>query len=61
MVQSAFCVLIILVNVFVYRPMIKRLDADLKATRSLLVLLPSDVVRAVGILRGALADFTSRG
>ncbi len=52
--------LIILANVFVYRPMIKRLDADLKATRSLLVLLPSDVVRAVGILRGALADYTSR-
>ncbi len=40
--------------------MIAGLDADIKATRSLLVLFPNNVVGGVKVLKDALLDFNKR-
>jgi hypothetical protein len=40
--------------------MIRALDGDIKATRSLLVLFPSDVVSGVKVLKDALVEFTKQ-
>jgi hypothetical protein len=42
--QVFFCFLDVAFFVFVYRPMLRRLDAEIKGTRELLTLLPNDVI-----------------
>jgi hypothetical protein len=39
--------------ILLYRPLIKRLDADIKRTRALLLLFPSEVCRAVPAITAA--------
>ncbi len=42
--QVLFCFLIVAFYAFVYRPMLRRVNHEIKATRVLLTLLPNDVV-----------------
>jgi hypothetical protein len=58
--QVVFCILSLSSNFLVFRPMIRALDGDIKATRSLLVLFPSDVVSGVKVLKDALVEFTKQ-
>jgi hypothetical protein len=58
-VQVLFCVLSVVGNLLIVRRMILALDADIKLTRRLLMLLPDDVVHSVKALKDALLDFNS--
>jgi hypothetical protein len=60
LLQVVFCLLAVLCNILVFRRMIAGLDADIKATRSLLVLFPNNVVGGVKVLKDALLDFNKR-
>jgi hypothetical protein len=45
--QIVFSLTTFLCYVVVYRPMLRRLDEDIKSTRALLAMLPNDVVNAI--------------
>ncbi len=58
--QVVFCILAVFCNLVAFRRMIRALDADIKATRGLLMLFPGDIVAGVKVLKDALADFNKR-
>jgi hypothetical protein len=47
-------------NVVVFHPMLRRLDSEVKGTRSLLLLMPHDVVAAVPTLHAAALLFSGK-
>ncbi len=55
-VQAAFCTLAVGSFLFVYQPMLRRLDAEIKSTRALLTLLPDDVVNAVKEIKDGIQE-----
>jgi hypothetical protein len=55
--QAVLCLLSMLCFRALTIPVIQRLDAEVKAARGLLMLLPTDVVQGVVALRTGLRDF----
>ncbi len=53
--QVVFCLLALLFQIAVFRPMISALDERVKAIRSLLALIPNDVVTSIKSLKDGLS------
>lgn len=55
--QAAMVIGLVLVFVLVYRPLIRRLNRDLKNARATLLMFPDEVVSSVPAIRGLMKDF----
>ena len=50
-------VAVVMVYVLVYRPIIAKMDATIKRSRSMLLLVPGEVVQSVAPIRNTMRDY----
>ena len=55
--QGLFMVAVMMVYLLVYRPIIRKMDATIKRSRSMLLLFPGEVVQSVAPIRDAMRDY----